>query len=171
MAARFCPPYEALGEDPEAPRIILHDPAGARPNISLRHRYVRRLFLRANYLQIGASVPGVGPPQAGELAFRFRGPLSRQRSSIAWRSPVPGGETWLRGLEGPLLEAARRIEAVQSLAITWSPRRREWRIELETMSGSMVSGITAFLPIAVPFDQAEADGVLAMIDALAVARP
>jgi hypothetical protein len=149
------------------PRIILHDPARLRPNISLRHRYVRRLFLKANYLQIGATVPGGGPTHAGELAFRFRGPLSRQRSSISWRSAIPDGETWLRRLEGPLLRGARGIEAVQSLAVTWSPRRREWRIEIETMSGSMVSGITAFLPIAVPFDQAEADGVLAMIDALA----
>ena len=62
------------------------------------------------------------------------------------------------------------IQAVQLLRIDWSARRQVWRLDLETLSGSMMSGITAVLPIAVPFDREEAAGVIAVIDALAATR-
>ena len=166
-ASRFCPPYEVEWEQRSALRITLQDPGGTRPNITLRHRYERRLFLKASYLRIESWVPGLGPSVEGELAFKFRGWFNRQRTTLRWKEPVSGGEDWLRRLEEPLRAAVGQVEAVQSLGIRWSPKRRAWRVRLETMSGSMMSGITSFLPIAVPFDQGEAEGIIAMIDALA----
>jgi hypothetical protein len=166
VAARFCPPYEIEVEDPAAVRVVLRDPKGVRPKLVLAHRYVRRLFLRTNYLRITSTVPGLGPERHAELRFRFRGPLSRQRASIVWNEPVPDGGPWLERLRPPLLEAVRDVEALQSLKIRWSPRRGVWLLELETMSGSIVSGLGAFLPVAVPFDPHEAKGVINMIDAL-----
>jgi hypothetical protein len=147
-------------------RIKLRDPSGIRPDISLRHRHVRRLFFRANYTRITCDVPGDGPRTDGELTFRFLGWFSRQRGSATWRKEPLGGEEWLRLHRQPLLDAVRSVEAVQSARILWSAEHRMWRIELETLSGSMMSGITAFLPIAVPFDRSEAEGIIAMIDRL-----
>lgn len=169
-ASRFCPPYEVERSQPADLRIILRDPSGRRSNISVSHRYERRLFFRANYLHIGSTISGSGPPAAGQIAFRFRGPISRQRPSVRWGSPVADGERWLADLEGPLLQAVGSIEAIESLTIRWSPERASWRLELKTLSGSMVSGITAFLPIGVPFDRKEALGVIAIVDALGSAR-
>ena len=151
-------------------RITLEDPTGRRPNIGLRHRYERRLFLRANYLRVESSVPGNGPPAEGELRFRFRGWFSRQRASLSWKQPVVGGDEWLRRLEEPLRACVEHVEAVQSLEIRWSSRAAMWRVALETLSGSMMSGITSFLPIAVAFDKKEAEGIIALIDALAATR-
>jgi len=170
VASRFCPPYEVEKDKAGELRIILRDPTDRRPKISLSHRYVRKLFFRANYTHVGSTVPGSGPSVAGQIAFRFRGPISRQRSSLRWRSDVPDGERWLAILQAPLLRAVGSIEAIESLTIGWSPDRESWRLELKTLSGSMVSGITAFLPIAVPFDLKEAEGVIAMVDALAATR-
>jgi hypothetical protein len=165
-ARSFCPPYESVDESASRLRIKLRDPSGTRPDISLRHRHVRRLFFRANYTRISCDVPGDGPPTDGELTFRFLGWFSRQRGSVAWKKEPLGGEEWLRLHRARLLEDIRSVEAVQSARILWSAERHVWRIELETLSGSMMSGITAFLPIAVPFDRTEAEGIIAMIDGL-----
>jgi len=153
-------------------RIKLRDPSGVRPDLILSHRPVRRLFLKANYTRIECNVPGDGPDSDGELSFRFLGWFSRQRGSVAWKTqPTSGGDEWLRRLREPLLDAARKIEAVQSARIRWSAKKRVWRVELETLSGSMMSGITAMLPIAVPFDRKEAEGILAIVDALLAPAP
>jgi hypothetical protein len=168
-AERFCPPYEVHEESKGALRIKLRDPSGVRPDLVLSHRPVRRLFLKANYTRIVCNVPGDGPDSDGELTFRFLGWFSRQRGTVAWRKqPSSGGDEWLRRLRAPLLDAVRNIEAVQSARIQWSAKRRVWRVELETLSGSMMSGITALVPIGVPFDRKEAEGILAMVDALLV---
>lgn len=169
-ADRFCPPYEVAEEDRRGLRVILKDPAGDRPPLTLRHRAERRLFFRANYLAAEADVPGAGPPEDGELVFRFRGPLSRQRSSVRWRQPPPHGEQWRARLSDSLVEAAGKVEAVQSLSIGWDAAASAWRLRLTTMSGSMVGGFLAPLPIAVPFDAAEAEGIIGMVDALAATR-
>ena len=170
VASRFCPPYEVERDKAGELRIILRDQTGRRPNISVSHRYVRKLFFRANYTHVGSTVPGSGPAVTGQIAFRFRGPIARQRSSLRWSSHVPDGERWLALLRDPLLRAVGSIEGIEELTIGWSPERESWRLELKTLSGSMVSGITAFLPIAVPFDRKEAEGVIAMVDALAATR-
>jgi len=165
-ARSFCPPYEVVHEAKARLRIKLRDPSGLRPDLTLAHRHVRRLFFRANYTRISCDVPGDGPPSDGELTFRFLGWFSRQRGSMAWKKEPPEGEEWLSLYRGPLLDAVRSVEAVQSARLLWSAEGRVWRIELETLSGSMMSGITAFLPIAVPFDRKEAEGIVAMIDTL-----
>jgi hypothetical protein len=170
-AERFCPPYEVHEETERALVIRLRDPSGARPDLTLRHRPVRRLFFKANYLRITCTLTGDGPDADGELVFRFRGWFSRQLGSVVWKGRPAGGEEWLRRLERPLLDALRNVEAVESARIMWSAEKRAWRVELETLSGSMMSGITAFLPIAVPFDRREANGVVAMIDALMAPGP
>jgi hypothetical protein len=166
VAARFCPPYALDKEDPAALRVILRDPSGVRPNLVLGHHYVRRLFLKTSYLRAASTVPGRGPDSSAELVFRFRGPLSRQRVSVDWAEPVPDGDRWLEPLRRPLLQAVHHVDALQSLRIRWSPKRRVWLLELETMSGSVVSGLGAFLPVAVPFDPSEARAVIKMIDIL-----
>jgi hypothetical protein len=167
---RFCPPYELLDESKGRLRIKLRDPQERRPELSLSHRNVRRMFLKANYLHIGCTVPGDGPPVDGQIAFKFRGWFSNQRADLRWKNEVPNGEAWLRRLRDPLVRAVATIQAIQLLRIDWSPKRGTWRIDLETLSGSMMSGITAVLPIAVPFDREEAAGVVAIIDALAATR-
>jgi hypothetical protein len=169
-ALRFCPPYELLEEAKGRLRIKLRDPQGRRPDLTLSHRNVRRMFLKANYLHIGCTVPGDGPPVDGQIAFKFRGWFSNQRADVRWAHDVLDGEEWLRRLRDPLVRAVSTVQAVQQLRIEWSQRRGAWRLELETLSGSMLSGITAVLPIAVPFDREEAAGVVAIIDALAATR-
>jgi hypothetical protein len=166
VAQAFCPPYE-IEERRGGTVVLLIDPAGRRPPIRLRHRGERKLFLRANYLRIEAHVPGDGPDGDAELAFRFRGPLRRQRTTLTWRQPITGGEAWIRRLEEPLLAGLAGVEAVQSLRIRWLHRSREWRLILETMSGSVVSGFMAPMPIPVPMERREAGGIIAMVDALA----
>jgi hypothetical protein len=166
VAQAFSPPYE-IEERAGGTGVLLRDPDGRRPPLSLRHRGERRLFLRANYLRIEAQVPGDGPDGDAELAFRFRGPLRRQRTTLAWSQPTSGGEEWIRRLEEPLLAGLASVEAVQSLRIRWLARSREWRLILETMSGSVVSGFMAPLPIPVPMERREAQGIIAMVDALA----
>lgn len=146
--------------------IRLTDPSGRRPDIFIRHRYDRRLFLRANYLQLSATIPGEGPTIDAELVVAFRGPLGRQRSRIAWKTPVVDGEEWLERLRSPLLAGAGDIEAVQRFTAAWSSRKRRWRLSVETMSGSMVSGMMAALPIAVPFEEREAMAFVGLVDAL-----
>ena len=166
-ARRFCPPYVVAGEAPWALRVKLTDPSGTRPNISVGHRHERRLFLKANYLWLSSTVPGHGPERDAELRFRFRGPLSHQRTRFGWSAPVPGGPEWLGRVEGPLLQAVRGIEAVQSLRMKWSAEESVWHIRLETLSGSMMSGFMTPLPVAVPFEQREADSFIALVDVLA----
>jgi hypothetical protein len=167
VARRFCPPYVVAGEAPWALRVKLTDPSGRRPDISVGHRHERRLFLKANYLSLTSTIRGRGPERDAELAFRFRGSLSRQRMRLGWAAPVPGGHEWLAEAEGRLLEAVRGIEAVQSLRLRWSVGEGTWRVRLETLSGSMMSGFMTPLPIVVPFDQREADSFIALVDALA----
>ena len=166
-ARRFCPPYVVAGEAPWALRVKLTDPSGRRPDISVGHRHERRLFLKANYLSLASTVPGTGPERDAELTFRFRGPFSHQRTRLGWKAPVPGGPAWLARAEGPLLEAVRGIEAVQSLRLRWSVGESAWNVRLETLSGSMMSGFMTPLPVAVPFDQREADSFIALVDVLA----
>lgn len=166
-ARRFAPAYRIEEVARSGLRITLRDPHGVRPDLTLRHRYQRRLFLRANYLVAEARVPGAGPPQDGELSFRFRGPLSRQRASLRWVRPVDGGGTWTDRLEQPLLQAIRNVQAVESVRIRWQARNRTWHLYLETLSGSMLSGFMSPLPIPVPIERQEADGIIALVDALA----
>jgi hypothetical protein len=165
-AGRFDPPYTVAEESESALRVLLRDRSGKRPDVILRHRHDRRLFFRANYLVVEAAVPGDGPSGDGELRFRFRGPFSRQRGSLRWRTDVPGGSEWTRRLEGPLLRAIDDIQAVESLRILWHARSRTWRLELKTLSGSMVGGFMTAMPIAVPLEPAEARGIVALVDAL-----
>jgi hypothetical protein len=166
-ASRFCPPYEVKESAPSFLRVRLHDPTGNRPDLVLRHQNHRRLFLKANYLLLESSVPGHGPSADGELLFRFWGPLRRQRGSVRWRESIPDGDEWIARLEAALLTGARNVEAIQSLRISWSRAKEQWRLRMETMSGSVVSGLGAPLPIAVPLDPREAEGIIGMIDALA----
>jgi len=170
-ARRFCPPYVVAEEAPWALRVKLTDPSGRRPDISVGHRHERRLFLKANYLSLSSAVRGRGPGQDAELTFRFRGPFSRQRTRLGWAAPVPGGPEWLAQVEDPLLEAVRGIEAVQLLRMRWSAEEGVWRVRLETLSGSMMSGFMTPLPVAVPFDQREAESFIALVDVLAAPGP
>jgi hypothetical protein len=165
-ARRFDPPYAVAEEAESALRILLRDRGGKRPHIVLRHRHDRRLFFRANYLVVEAAVPGDGPSDDGELRFRFRGPFSRRRASLGWRTDVPEGDAWARRLEQPLRRAIDDIQAVESLRILWHARSRTWRLELKTLSGSMVGGFMTAMPIAVPLEPAEARGIVALVDAL-----
>jgi hypothetical protein len=165
-AGRFDPPYAVSEESESALRILLRDRGGKRPDIVLRHRHDRRLFFRANYLVVEAAVPGDGPSDDGELRFRFRGPFSRRRASLGWRTDVPEGDAWARRLEQPLRRAIDDIQAVESLRILWHARSRTWRLELRTLSGSMVGGFMTAMPIAVPLEPAEARGIVALVDAL-----
>ena len=165
-ARKFCPPYEIAESDPARLRVRLRDPTGRRPDLLLRHRHERRLFLKANYLVAEAEIPGAGPVEDGELSFRFRGPLARQRASLRWRRPVAGGEVWTARLEAPLLEGIRRVEAVESFRVRWSAASRTWHLRLETLSGSMLGGFMSPLPIPVPIDPHEVEGIIALVDAL-----
>lgn len=163
VASRFSPLYEV--ETGAHVGIRLVDPSGRRPAIFVSHRYERRLFLRANYLALSATVPGRGPATEAELVAKMRGTLSKQRATIGWKRPPPDGDEWLDRLAAPMLEAAKGIEAVQTLRATWSPKRAAWLLRVETMSGSMVSGMMAAAPIAVPFEQREASSFVALVDA------
>jgi hypothetical protein len=165
-ARRFDPPYQVAEESESTLRVVLRDRRGDRPDLILRHRHDRRLFFRANYLVIEAGVPGRGPAVDGELRFRFRGPLRRRRATLGWRSDVPEGSRWTGQLEEPLLRAIEDVQAVESLRIRWHARSRTWRLELKTLSGSMVGGFMTAMPIAVPFEPSEARGVVALVDAL-----
>jgi len=166
-ARKFCPPYEIEDVDRAGLRVRLRDPAGRRPDLILRHRHERRLFLKANYLVAEADVPGAGPAEDGELSFRFRGPLARQRASLRWRRPVPDGASWAARLEEPLLAGIRRVEAVEDFRIGWSAGNATWHLRLETLSGSMLGGFMSPLPIPVPIDAQEVEGIIALVDALA----
>jgi hypothetical protein len=166
-ALRFRPHYEVADQSPSGLRVRLRDPRGRRPDIVVRHRHDRRLFFRANYLVVEADVPGRGPSSDGELRFRFRGPFSRRRASLRWRSPVPGGEEWTARLRVPLVEALGSIDGVESLRIRWLARSGTWRLELKTLSGSMVGGFMTAMPIAVPLEPVEVAGILGLVDALA----
>jgi hypothetical protein len=168
IAARFRPAYEIAKATPLT-GIRLSDPAGRRPDVWIRHRYERRLFLRANYLELSSTIPGDGPPVDGELTMAFRGPIGRQRPRLGWKAPVPGGEEWLKRHRQPVLEAAGGIEAVQTMTAVWSSGKRSWRLRVKTMSGSMVSGFMAALPITVPFEQREAAAFVDLVDALSSA--
>jgi hypothetical protein len=68
-----------------------------------------------------------------------------------------------------VLEAAGGIEAVQTMTAVWSSGKRSWRLRVKTMSGSMVSGFMAALPITVPFEQREAAAFIDLVDALSSA--
>jgi hypothetical protein len=167
VAGGFRPSYEIDEQSKQALRIRLRDPAGRRPDLTLRHRHDRRLFFRANYLVVEAEVPGRGPSTNGELTFRFRGPFSRQRASLRWRNEVSGGEEWIERLQEPLLDALRDVEAVESFRVRWRARGRTWHLQLETISGSMVGGFMTAMPIAVPLEAREVRGIIGLVDALA----
>ena len=167
VASTFRPAYEVDEMSEQGLRIRLRDPQGHRPDLTLRHRHDRRLFFRANYLLVRAEVPGRGPSTNGEMAFRFRGPFSRQRASLRWKSEVKGGEEWVGRLQQPLLDALGDVEAVESFRIGWRARPGTWHLELETISGSMVGGFMTAMPIAVPLEAKEARGIIGLVDALA----
>lgn len=169
-ARTFCPPYRVGTVEPGALAITLEDPEGTRPNLRLRHRHERRLFFRANYLVAESSVPGEGPPSDGDLKFRFRGPIGRQRARLGWRGDVPGGDEWAERLREPLLRGVRDVEGIETLEIHWNARRRLWQLRLKTLSGSTVGGFMVLMPIPVPMEAAEARGIIRMIDALAGTR-
>lgn len=165
VAQQFCPPYEISDPDRKRPGIRLRDMTDRRPDLLVRHRYEKRLFLRANYLALTATVEGAGPVEPAELTVKLRGPLSRQRATVSWKVSITDGDEWIARLREPLLEAANGIEAIQSLSSKWTPKRGEWSLHLETMSGSMVSGMMAGLPIAVPFERREAAAFVDLVDA------
>lgn len=165
VAQQFCPPYEISDPDRKRPGYRMTDPSGRRPDVLARHRYDKRLFLRANYLALSATVQGAGPVEPAELTVKLRGPLSRQRATVRWKAPITDGNEWMDRLREPLLEAVNGIEAIQSLSSRWTPNRGEWLLHLETMSGSMVSGMMAGLPIAVPFERREAAAFIDLVDA------
>ena len=167
VARQFCPPYEIADESPRALRIALRDPDGKRPPIAVRHRHERRMLLKANYLVAEAAVEGNGPSEDGELVFRFRGSLRRQKPFLRWRQPIADAGEWSRRLEGPLMGGVRQIKAIESLRIGWSAAERTWHLSLTTMSGSMMGGFMSPLPIAVPMDREEALGIVSLVDALA----
>lgn len=166
VARQFCPPYEIADEVQWALRVALRDPDGQRPPMAVRHHHERRVLLKANYLLVESTVPGDGPSEDGELVFRFRGSLRRQRSSFRWQKPVADGEEWSRLLEVPLLDGVRRINAIESLRIGWSAHERVWHLRLKSLSGAMVGGFMSPLPIAVPMDREEALGIVSLVDAL-----
>jgi hypothetical protein len=170
VATLFCPPYRIQEVESSALSIRLGDPAGERPDLTLRHRYERRLFFRANYLVVESSVPGEGPPEDGDLAFRFRGPLSRQRARLRWRKPVRGGQEWADRLREPLLDGIGEVEGVEAFQIHWNARRRLWQLRLKTLSGSMIGGFMVLMPIAVPIEPQEVRGIIRMIEALTSTR-
>ena len=165
-AGQFCPPYEIAREAPQALRITLHDPNGRLPELVVRHHQQRRLLLKANYLVVEAIVAGDGPVEDGELVFRFMGSLKRQRPSFRWRKPVEGGEEWAHRLEEPLMSGVRKVQAIESLRIGWSESSGAWLFRLETMSGSVVGGFMSPVPIPVPMDHEEAEGIIEMVEAL-----
>jgi hypothetical protein len=165
VAQQFCPPYEISDPDRKRPGFRMSDPSGRRPDLLARHRYEKRLFLRANYLALSAVIPGAGPPEPAELTVKLRGPLSRQRATVRWKVPITEGNEWMDRLREPLLDATNGIEAIQTLSARWIPKRGEWSLHLETMSGSMVSGMMAGLPIAVPFERREAAAFIDLVDA------
>ena len=166
-ARKFCPPYRLDEVAPSGLRIRLRDPDALRPDLILRHRFERRFFLRANYLVAEADVPGTGPAEDGELRFRFRGRLGRQHASLRWHRPIEEGTEWTDRLEEPLLRGIERVQAVEAFRILWSAGDRRWHLYLETLSGSMLGGFMSPLPIPVPIDQEEVDGIIAIVDALA----
>jgi hypothetical protein len=166
VARRFCPPYEIADEAERGLRISLRDPDGQRPPIAVRHRHERRVLLKANYLFVESKVPGDGPSEDGELVFRFRGSLRRQRSSFRWKDPVADGGEWSRFLEAPLMGGVHRIKAIESLRIGWSVHEKAWHLQLKTLSGAMVGGFMSPLPIPVPMDRDEALGIVSLIDVL-----
>jgi hypothetical protein len=165
VAQQFCPPYEITDADRKRPGFRLRDPSSRRPDVLARHRYEKKLFLRANYLALSATVEGAGPVGPAELTVKLQGPLSRQRATVSWKTPIIDGDEWMDRLREPLLEAANGIEAIQTLSARWTPKRNEWLLHLETMSGSMVSGMMAGLPIAVPFERREAAAFIDLVDA------
>lgn len=166
VAARFCPPYRVAEVETTGLSVKLEDPDGRRPALMLRHRHERRMFFRANYLLVESAVPGDGPSEDGVLAFRFRGPIGRQRARLRWRKPVAGGEEWARRLRGPLLEGLSEVGGVESMEIHWNARGRVWRLRLTTLSGSVVGGFMVLMPIPVPIDPQEVRGIIVMVDAL-----
>lgn len=170
VASKFCPPYRLGKVEPRALSLTLEDPDGRRPDLRLRHRHERRLFFRANYLVAESSVTGEGPSEDGELRFRFRGPPSRRGSRLRWRGDAAGGADWAERLREPLMRGLASVEGVESLEIHWNARRRLWQLRLKTLSGSMVGGFMILLPISVPMEPQEAEGIILMIDALARTR-
>jgi hypothetical protein len=170
VANAFCPPYRVREVEAGALTIKLEDAEGHRPDLILRHRHERRLFFRANYLVVESSVPGEGPPDDGDLTFRFRGPLSRQRAHLRWRKAVRGGEEWTERLRDPLMQGIEDVEGIEALQIHWNARRRSWHLRLKTLSGSLVGGFMILMPIAVPIEPREAAGIIRVIDALARTR-
>lgn len=166
-ARKFSPAYQVEEVAPSGLRVRLRDPSGARPELTLRHRYERRFFLRANYLVAEADVPGTGPREDGELVFRFRGRLGRQHASLHWRRPIDQGSEWTDRLEKALLRGVGSVQAVEAFRIGWSAAERTWHLYLETLSGSMLGGFLSPLPIPVPIDQDEVDGIIGIVDALA----
>jgi hypothetical protein len=166
-ARKFCPPYRVGSVEPAALSITLEDPEGRRPNLRLRHRHERRLFFRANYLVAESSVPGQGPSGDGDLRFRFRGPIGRQRASLRWLGDAAGADEWTERLREPLTRGLSDVEGIESLEIHWNARRRLWQLRLKTLSGSTVGGFMVLMPIPIPLEAAEARGIIGMIDALA----
>ena len=103
--------------------------------------------------QIVDGFGGIGPRH---VAAR----LARRRS-----------ERWVAQLDEPLHQGLQRVEAIESFDVRWNARRGVWRMELRTLSGSMVGGFMTAMPIAVPFDPEEAAGVVALVDALSATGP
>ena len=160
-ARAFCPPLEVASEDPQALRVILHDPdAGA--SVTLRYRSERGLFLRTYYLVMEAAVPGPGPDDAGQLVLRRRG--------LAWKRPKPqAGKAWSERLASDDLRASLRGLQVERLGIAWAPERETWNLSLETLSGSLTVTFFPALMTPNPLQREEAAAFLSLVAALRAA--
>jgi hypothetical protein len=157
-AEAFCPPFEIAAENPG--RLMLELRAvDSRDELRLRYRSERGLFLRTYYLVIEADLPGEGPAEAGELV------LSRRK--LRWKRPKPrGGETWSKGFASPDVKAALRRVQVERLGLSWEPAQAGWRLQLETLLGSVT--VTFFPPLETPnpLKREEAQAVEALVRAV-----
>ncbi|MGH2922257.1 MAG: hypothetical protein ACRDKU_09350 [Gaiellaceae bacterium] len=155
MATAFCPPLEIVGEEPARLEVRLRDPNGV-DDVRLRYRSERGLFLRTYFLVFEAEIQGAGPQQPGELVLR--------RRRLTWRRPKPQNAVqWQRRLGTPALDGLLRRLQVERLALTWQPARSSWRLELETLSGSLT--VTFFPPLSTPnpLRRAEAEACLGLV--------
>jgi hypothetical protein len=156
-AAAFSPPLELAGEEPSRLALTLRDPRSDE-EIHLRYRSDRGLFLRTYFLAVEAEVAGAGPSAPGELVLR--------RRRLAWRRPSPpDGLTWRDRLAAELSEPLRGLP-IERLNLRWSPEISAWRVNLETLAGSVTATFFPPLETPNPLHRAEAAAIRALLEGL-----
>jgi hypothetical protein len=156
-AAAFSPPLEVAREQPSRLALTLRDPR-SDAEVHLRYRSERGLFVRTYFLAVEADVPGAGPSAPGELVLR--------RRRLAWRRPRPaGGAPWRDRLAGELSEPLRGLP-IERLSLRWRPETSAWRVNLETLAGSVTATFFPPLETPNPLHRAEAAAIRALLDAL-----